>query len=132
MNLALFVISLINLSTCCIVTTSIAFKIVYHAIVAESYREEELERHVKTIGIFALTELITSVVMVMMNANAWIPLILLFLALIITGIAIYYNFKLFEMNTMDNEDMVRRINIVRLLLWLARYVCVFGFIISLV
>ena len=44
MNLPLFVISLINLSCCCIVTTACVFKLIYFPIVRESYIEEELEK----------------------------------------------------------------------------------------
>ena len=132
MNLGLFVISLINLSACCIVTTSIAFKMVYYPIVKESYIEEELERYVKTSGIFIFIELVTSILMTFFDINSLLPLVLLVIGFISNGVTLYYNFKVFDLHSVENLQKLHRSNIIRLMLWLARFVCVFAFIVSLV
>ncbi len=132
MNLPLLTVCLINLSCCAIVTTSCAFKMVYFPLVKESYIEEELERHVKAVGIFIFIELVTSILMTFININALLPLILLLCGYISTGITLYYNFKVFNLHSVENEQLLHRSNIIRLMLWLARFVCVFAFILSLV
>lgn len=132
MDLPLFVISLINLSCCCIVTTACVFKLIYFPVIKESYIEEELERHVKATGLFYIVELVTAIIMTSVDINALLPLILLIIGILSTGITTYYNCKVFDLHSVENEDKLHKSNIVRVIIWFARFVCVFAFIVSLV
>lgn len=132
MNLSLFVISLINLCCCCIVTTSCVFKLIYFPVIKESYIEDELERHVKATGVFYITELVTAIIMTVIDINALLPLILCILGIISTGVTTYYNCKVFDLHSVENENKLHKSNIVRVIIWFARFVCVFAFIVSLV
>ena len=91
MDLPLFIISLVNLCCCCIVTTACVFKLIYFPIVRESYIEEELERHVKATGVFYVAELVTAIIMTSVDINALLPLVLLLIGILTTGITTYYN-----------------------------------------
>lgn len=132
MDLPLFVTSLINLSCCCIVTTACVFKLIYFPVIKESYIEEELERHVKATGLFYVVELVTAIIMTSVDINALLPLILLIIGIISTGITTYYNCKVFDLHSVENEDKLHKSNIIRVIIWFARFVCVFAFIVSLV
>ena len=128
--MVLFILSLLNLSCSCIITTSIVFKLLNFPLVKESLYEEELRRHVKAISGFLLLELFTSVAMLSINFDALLPLILLVIGWIASGAAVYYNFQLFDVNTLATELLIQRFTYVRLSLWLARFICVFAFIVS--
>ena len=132
MDLPLFVISLINLSCCCIVTTACVFKMIYFPVLKESYLEEELERHVKATGVFYVADLVTAIIMTVIDINALLPLILCILGIISTGITTYYNCKVSDLHSVENEDKLHKSSIVRVIIWFARFVCVFAFIVSLV
>ena len=132
MDLPLFVISLINLCCCCIVTTSCVFKLIYFPIIKESFLEDELERHVKATGLFYITELVTAIIMTVIDINALLPLILCILGIISTCVTTYYNCEVFDIHSVGNEDKLHKSSIVRVIIWFARFVCVFAFIVSLV
>lgn len=132
MDLPLFVISLINLCCCCIVTTSCVFKLIYFPVIKESCLEDELERHVKATGVFYVAELVTAIIMTSADINALLPLVLLLIGILTTGVTTYYNCKVFDLHSVENEDKLHKSNIVRLIIWFARFVCVFAFIVSLV
>jgi len=132
MDLPLFVISLINLCCCCIVTTSCVFKLIYFPVIKESYLEDELERHVKATGVFYVAELVTAIIMTSADINALLPLVLLLIGILTTGVTTYYNCKVFDLHSVENEDKLHKSSIVRVIIWFARFVCVFAFIVSLV
>ena len=131
MDLPLFVISLINLCCCCIVTTSCVFKLIYFPVIKESDLEDELERHVKATGVFYIAELVTAIIMTSADINALLPLVLLLIGILTTGITTYYNCKVFDLHSVENEDKLHKSSIVRVIIWFARFVCVFAFIVSL-
>lgn len=130
MDIVLFVVTLLNLSCCCIVTTSIVFKLLYFPLLKESLYEEELRRHVKATVVFLLVELFTSIAMVAITLDALLPLILLVIGWIVSGAAMFYNCELFDVNTLATELLIRRLTYVRLILWFARFICVFAFVVS--
>ena len=132
MDIVLFSTCLVNLCCCCIITTSIVFKLLYFPIVKESYYEEELSRYLKSTFIFLLVELISGFMMVLIDADTLVPFILLIIGWVASAVSFYYNYQLFDINTLATELLIRRTTYVRLLLWFARFVCIFAFTMSIV
>ena len=129
MDKTLFIWSLINLSCTCIITTLMVMKTILYPLIREDALEEEYERHLKTSVPFLLIELVSSIVMVILNSLTLGPLILLALALIIWFTSIYYNSRIIQqLNTMENELIMRRANVLSCVTWFGRFVWVFIFI----
>lgn len=122
--------SLVNLSSSAILTTSAVMQLISFPLVREDDWGEYFDRVLKSSSLFLLIDLVSSIVMVTLSTWAWIPMILHLFGLGVTCISFYAMYKLSNGNSVDNEDYLRRSNLIRALLLFARFLCVFVFIVS--
>ena len=132
-DFTLFVFTLISVVTSAICTTAIVDKVVFSPLFQERWYEEDFERSIYTHSVFFFIDGVCAIAMLVLSAEAWVPFIIVFIGWIFSAVSYYYHQKiLHEMATIGVERTLRRCNIVRSMLWFARFVCVFAFCINLV
>lgn len=132
MSVVLKIIAVISLSCVSICTTAIVDKIVFSPLFSERYYEEDFDRSIKAHGIFFFIDLLATISMLVITDEMWVPMIITLVALVFTAAAYHYNNKIVkELATVRLESELRKINTIRAVLYFAKFVCVFGFCISL-
>ena len=117
---------LINICTCCIMTTSVVSKLITFSLLKDDNYEEDFDRNVKAFAPFALLELVSAFVFSITVSEGVLPLVILAMCWFVSGIAIFFNYKIaYEGSTVDNETFLLRANVLRLVLWLVRFVVLF-------
>jgi uncharacterized membrane-anchored protein len=116
---------LLNICTCCIVTSGIVSKLTTFQLLKDDEYEEDFDRSVKAFGVFGMFEMISAIAYATI-AEGIAPLIILLLAWFVSCFAVYFNYKIaYEGSTVDNETHMKRANVLRLVLWLIRFIVLF-------
>ena len=116
---------LINICTCCIVTTSIVSKLITFSLIKDEDYEEDFDRNLKAFLPFALLELVAGFVYAIC-CDGVLPLVILALGWFVSSIGLFFNFKLaYDQATVENETFMRRANVLRLVIWLVRFIVLF-------
>ena len=122
--------ALTSICCCCIVTSALVYDLLVYPLV-ENDREAHLEKTTKAYFFFALLEMVSACVLSSITSWGILPLILLCLAWFVSGISLYSQHHLaYHGNTYEHEDRMYKGNIIRTVLWLGRFACLFGLIIS--
>lgn len=116
---------LINICTCCIVTTSIVSKLITFSLIKDEDYEEDFDRNLKAFLPFALLELVAGFVYAIC-CDGVLPLVILALGWFVSCIGLFFNFKLaYDQATVENETFMLRANVLRLVIWLVRFIVLF-------
>lgn len=107
-------------------TTSVVSKLITFPLLKDDNYEEDFDRNVKAFTPFALLELVSAFVFSITVSEGVLPLVILAMCWFVSGIAIFFNYKIaYEGSTVDNETFLLRANVLRLVLWLIRFVVLF-------
>ena len=116
---------LISLTCCAIVTTGIVYDLIVFPLLCDEDREDHAYRTIRAFTFFALLEMVSSIISL---EKRWtiLPFIILCFAWCVSGIALYNHYKLVKDGSiMAREETMKRANIVRGILWLGRFICLF-------
>lgn len=131
MDHSLFAWTIVNLSCCAIVATSIIVQIYTNPIINEHIYQEFFERTLQATSLFVLLEIVSSIVMVINAEWAWGPLIILCFALFASMFSLHASFHIIEGNDGDHEKRLRISNVIRGSLWIIRFFYLFIILLTL-
>ena len=116
---------LVSLTTCAIVTTGIVYDLIVIPLINDDMWEEHVTRTVKAFTLFALMEMVSSIVILEYDWSI-LPFIILCFGWCVSIIALNTQYSLVtDGSIVAREDTLRRANIVRAVLWVGRFVCLF-------
>lgn len=116
---------LVSLTTCAIVTTGIVYDLLVIPILNDDTWEEHATRTIKAFTLFALLEMVSSVIILEYDWTV-LPFIILCFGWGISTLALYTQYRLItDGSVMAREETFRRANIIRAILWVGRFVCLF-------
>ena len=126
MDQTLLTWSLLSLSCCAIVATGIVYDIIVYEFINETFIDEHAERTVKAFTLFAILEMVSASVMVSLADWSVLPFILLCFAWFISTMSLYQHYMITENGaTIDREDKMKKSNILRAIVWVGRFFCLF-------
>jgi len=129
----LFIFTLLSVSTSAICTTAIIDKVIFGPLLNDRWYEEDFDRSIKAHTLFFFLDGVFIIAMLVLSSEAWVPFIITLLGWGFCAMSYYYNRKIVdEMATVGTENALRRCNIIRSVLWFAKFVCVFSICIDLV
>ena len=127
----IFAWTLVNLSCCAIIATSIIVQIYTNPIINDHIYQEFFERTMQATFLFAITELISSIVMVINTTWAWGPFIIHCFALFASLFAMHASFHIIEGSDGDHEKRLRISNVMHGILWVIRFFYLFTILLVL-
>ena len=127
----LFAWTLVNLSCCAIIATSIGVQIYTNPILNEHIYPEFYDRTLQATFGFGVLEVISSIVMVINASWAWGPFIIHVFALSVSIFTTYASLKIIEGGEDEYEVKLRRSNIIRGGLWIIRFFYLFTILLTL-
>ena len=129
----LFTFTLLSVSTSAICTTAIIDKVVFGPLLNERWYEEDFDRSIKAHSLFFFLDGVFVIAMLILSSEAWVPFIITIMGWSFSAVSYYYNRKIVdEMATIATENALRRCNIIRSVLWFAKFVCIFSFCLEIV
>lgn len=115
-----------------ICTTAIMDKLIFEGVTNDRYIEENFERSLKAHSPFFVIDGIASIILLFGSSSAWLIFALTFAQWFASAWAYYFNNRMIdEMATVELENKLRKTNIVRAVIALGRFVCIFGFCVEL-
>ena len=132
-DFTLFTFTLLSVATSAICTTAIIDKVIFGPLLNDRWYEEDFDRSIKAHSLFFFLDGVFVITMLVLTAEAWVPFIITIMGWSFSAVSYYFNRKIVdEMATVGTENSLRRSNIIRSVLWLGKFVCLFSFCLELV
>ena len=128
MDNTLFVWALLNICCNCIVTTGVVYSILVCDFISDNDHERHFVKTIKAFVLFSLLEMVSSCVVVSMADWGVLPLILLLIAWFMSTFALYHHYQIaYDGETVEHMEKMNLSNIIRSILWVVKFVCMFVF-----